>query len=255
MFRQFILASTSLLALTASAFAADIYVPAGPASYKDAPVYEPVWTGFYLGANIGGVWGNESIKDNVNDGVPPGPFPYSASGAFGGGTAGYNFQRGRFVFGIEADGGYMDLHGSTTIGSAHAGNLQNVTLNGGAYGDVTGRLGYAFDHTLIYAKGGFAFFDGEGNQATTASGYVPTGTGSFTGWTAGGGVEHFFNPSWSVKAEYLHFDFGTQSGYQTNVGDPTSPLGYRFRNWTSVSADSVKVGINYHFGALYEPLK
>ena len=253
---RIVLTSVSVVALAAAASAADMYVPSstGPGGYKDADA-PYIWTGPYLGAHIGGVWGDESIKDNVNDGVPPGPFPYSASGAFGGGTVGYNLQRGHFVFGAEADVGYMDLHGSTIIGSAAAAHHQNVTLDGGAYGDVTGRFGYAFDRTLIYAKGGFAFFDGEGKQTTTNPGYVTTGTSTFAGWTAGAGVEHFISPAWSVKAEYLHFDFGTQGGYQTNVGDLTSPLGYRFRNWTSVSADSVKVGVNYHFGAIYEPLK
>jgi outer membrane immunogenic protein len=256
MLRGLVFGAVSSLALLSAASAADMYrAPEGVGGYKDDFVPSAIWTGFYLGAHAGGVWGNENIKDNINDGVPPGPFPYSASGAFGGGTAGYNLQRGHFVFGVEADAGYMDLHGSTIIGSSVAADHQNVTLDGGAYGDITGRLGYAFDRTLVYAKGGFAFYDGEAKQTTTNPGYVTTGTSTFTGWTAGAGIEHFFSPAWSVKAEYLHFDFGTQSGYQTNVGDLTSPLGYRFRNWTDVTADSVKVGVNYHFGQGYEPLK
>jgi outer membrane immunogenic protein len=254
--------SLGLLALTltsavalGSANAADIYVPSAPGGYKDSYVPVTTWTGFYVGAHGGGVWGDEKIKDDIKDGVPPGPFPYSASGAFGGGTLGYNVQRAHFVFGVEADIGYMDLHGSTTVASSNPIFHQNVTLDGGAYGDVTGRFGYAFDRTLIYAKGGFAFYDGEGKQATTKPGYSPTGTDTFTGWTAGAGVEHFINPAWSIKAEYLHFDFGTQVGYQTNVSDPGSPLNYRFHNWTTVTADSVKVGVNYHVGPSYEPLK
>jgi outer membrane immunogenic protein len=123
-----------------------------------------------------------------------------------------------------------------------------VTLSGGAYGDLTARLGFAFDRTLVYAKGGFAFFTGEGKQATTNPGYVPNATNAFVGWTAGGGVEHFFSPAWSVKAEYLHFDFGTQSGFQTNVGDLTSPIGYRFYNTFTLRADTAKAGVTYHFG-------
>jgi outer membrane immunogenic protein len=257
MFLRSVLASVSVIALTAAANAADIGGP-GPVSagaYKDGTGHDPLWTGFYLGAHAGYVWGNESIKDNAADGVPPGPFPYDASGVFGGGTAGYNLQTGQFVFGAEADIGYMGLSGSRTIASSNPIFHQNVTLDGGAYGDITGRLGYAFVRTLIYAKGGFAFYDGQAKQATTKPGYVPTGTDTFTGWTAGGGLEHFISPAWSVKVEYLHFDFGTQAGYQLNVGDPGSPIGYKFRNWTTVTADSVKAGINYHFGADYAPLK
>jgi outer membrane immunogenic protein len=84
-------------------------------------------------------------------------------------------------------------------------------------------------------------------QTTTKPGYVTTGTSTFTGWTAGGGVEHFIAPKWSIKAEYQHFGFGTKVGYQTDVADPGSPIGYRFHNWTSLNADTVKAGINYHF--------
>ena len=254
MLRGFVLGVAGAVALVASANAADMYRAEG--GLKDGPVYVAnTWTGFYIGAHAGGVWGNASLKDDINDGVTPGPFPYSAAGAFGGGTAGYNLQRGHLVFGVEADAGYMDLSGSRIIGSANAAAHQDVTLDGGLYGDVTGRLGYAFENTLIYGKGGFAFFTGQAKQATTNPGYTPTGTDTFTGWTVGGGAEHFLSPAWSVKAEYLHFDFGTQGGYQTNVGDTTSPIGYRFHNWTSLTADSVKLGLNYHIGQGYEPLK
>jgi len=101
---------------------------------------------------------------------------------------------------------------------------------------------------LIYAKGGFAFFDGEAKQATTKPGYAPTGTDTFTGWTLGGGAEYFLTRSISLKAEYLHFDFGTQRAYQTTtVADPPTPVGYQFNNWHDVSFDSVKAGIAYHF--------
>lgn len=249
--RAIILGALCGAAFAATANAGDLYTP-GPAASGGA--YGPTWTGFYLGADVGGAWGNAVLKD-TNGGVAPGPFPFSPSGVFGGGTAGYNLQAGHFVFGVETDVGYMDLSGSTTIGSAHAGSHQNVTLDGGAYGDLTGRIGYSLGQTLVYAKGGFAFYDGQGKQATTSPGYAPTGTGTFTGWTVGGGAEYFLSPAWSVKAEYLHFDFGHQGGYQTNVGDLSSPLGYRFANNFDLTADSVKAGINYHIGGLYEPLK
>jgi len=109
-------------------------------------------------------------------------------------------------------------------------------------------LGVTFDGLLIYAKGGFAFFDGEAKQATTKPGYAPTGTDTFTGWTLGGGAEYFLTRSISLKAEYLHFEFGTQRAYQTTtVADPPTPVGYQFNNWHDVSFDSVKAGIAYHF--------
>ena len=72
MIRQIVLAFVSVIALTAAASAADMYVPgpapAGPGSYKDAP-WLPSWTGFYVGVQGGGAWGN-SIQ-TFNAGLDP----------------------------------------------------------------------------------------------------------------------------------------------------------------------------------------
>jgi len=221
----------------------------GTPKSEPSPIDVYNWSGFYAGAHVGGVWGRSVVRDNARDGVDPGPFSYAPSGAFGGGTGGYNWQIQKLVLGIEADLGYMDLSGSGIIGSSHAASHQDLTLDGGLYGDVTGRAGILVSPTtLLYGKGGFAFYDGEAKQATTNPGYAPTGTDTFTGWTAGGGIEHFITPNLSLKVEYLHFDFGSQEGYQTAlVADPPTPAGYKFRNWTDLTADSVKAGIAYHF--------
>ena len=82
---------------------------------------------------------------------------------------------------------------------------------------MTGRLGYAWGNWLLYAKGGFAWFnphlsasavvlDGNGAPIAGVSGWDNNTT--LTGWTIGGGVEWLLNPNWSVKVEYLHYDFG-----------------------------------------------
>lgn len=208
------------------------------------------WSGFYAGVHAGGAWGNASVLDNINpsDGVPPGPFPYSVSGPFGGATTGFNTQFGGLLAGVEGDLGFMNLTGAGKIESSHDSIYhQDITLGGGLYGDITGRLGLAWGNILIYGKGGAAFYNGQAKQATTYPGYVPTGTSTFTGWTAGGGIEQKLTPNMSWKIEYLHFDFGSQLGYQTNVGDTDSPLDYKFYNQTSLAADSIKVGINWSF--------
>jgi outer membrane immunogenic protein len=206
------------------------------------------WSGAYGGVHAGYAWGQASVTD-TNGGVPPGPFPYSVSGAFGGATLGSNLQNGNFVAGIEGDIGFMNLMGAGIVPSSNPAYHQDITLKGGLYGDITGRLGFGAGQTLFYGKGGFAFYSGQANQVTTKPGYTPTGTGTFTGWTLGGGVEHQVTPTMTVKVEYLHFDFGTQGGYQTNIGDTSSPANFQFMNETSLKADSVKIGLNWHFGA------
>ena len=240
------LIALGLIALWAfPALGADLPTKAPPAPVVAAvPLYN--WTGFYVGAHGGYAGGNVTVTD-INGGVNPGPFNYKPNGGIVGGQAGYNYQLGSFVVGIEGDIGYMALNGKGIIGSANAAAHQDLTLGSGLYGDVTGRVGYAVDRFLVYGKGGYAFFDGSAKQTTTNPGYVTTGTGTFNGWTAGGGVEYALTPNITIKAEYLHYDFGSQGGYQTNVGDKSSPIGYQFKNNTSLTFDTVKAGVNYRF--------
>ena len=205
------------------------------------------WSGFYAGAHAGGLSGDVSVT-NDSPGVAPGPFDYSVDGGFGGGTLGYNWQAGNIVFGIEGDLGYLDPSGSGIILSTDPAHHQDLTLGSGVYGDLTGRVGLSFDRTLLYAKGGGAFFAGEALQATTRPEYAPTGTDTFTGWTLGVGVEHAILDNVSIKAEYQHFDFGEERGYQTAlVADPPTPAGFEFDNFTTVDFDTFKLGLNFHF--------
>ena len=224
-----------------------------PASAGDSAKF----SGFYLGANLGYHWGDVEVTNDA-PGVNPGPFNYDIDGVFGGGQVGYNWQLSSFLIGVEADLGYIDPDGEYRIPSSTPGHYQRLSVDGGFYADVTARLGIVLDHTLVYGKGGWAYFDGEASQVTTKTGYAPTGTGSFDGWVLGGGIEHKLSANWSIKAEYLHFDFGSENGYQTaTIADPPTPVGYRFNNYHDLEVDTVKVGINYFFGGRDErvPLK
>ena len=171
---------------------------------------------------------------------------YDTNGAFGGGTVGYNVQMGGIVVGVEGDFGWMDLNGKGRIPSSNPAAHQDITLDGGLYADVTGRLGLAANRTLFYGKGGWAWFDGEARQKTTNPGFVTHGTDeAFDGWVAGAGIEHAFAPNVTFKVEYLHFDFGRQGGDQTSVTDP--PIGFVYKNTTDLTAESVKAGVNFKF--------
>lgn len=230
---RFLLAAAALLVGTASAKAEDAS-----------------WTGPYIGAHIGGAWGNASTSDHAKDwGNDPkfiGPFDQSPSGVLAGATAGYSVQLSNIVLGVEGDLGYLGLDSSLDTPSSQSGNHQTITVDGGFYGDVTARAGFlATPSTLVYGKGGFAFFNGEASQATTAKGYVSHGTSTFTGWVAGGGIEQRLTENLSVKVEYLHFDFGSQAGDQTSVSD--APIGHVYGNDTHLDADTVKAGVNYRF--------
>ncbi|MGY3035858.1 outer membrane immunogenic protein [Bradyrhizobium sp. USDA 4354] len=215
--KKVLLASACLFALAAPASAADLAArPYTKAPVAVASVYN--WTGFYLGIVGGGAWQDASdIK---------------MKGGFVGGTAGYNWQTGNVVFGIEADGAWADASDTVTILGV------SVKSKTDAMGTVRGRIGYAVNNVLFYGTGGYAWVD---NKITATLGAVSiSDTKWHSGWTVGAGVEAFFAPQWSVKGEYLYRSLGGET-YFSGIGAPltTGTLEYH----------TVQVGVNYHFGA------
>ncbi len=150
------------------------------------------------------------------------------------------------------------------------------STSGSLYGDITGRIGYAADQVLFYGKGGVAFVDTDikanyiGQNCSMAHSCgrnynppVKPSTFDFEqsdmlwGWTVGGGIEYALSPAWSVKIEYLHFDFGSTSfrhdGTYNIVGTPWHSTLKGDVNM-SPTVDSVKLGVNYRLD-MASPLK
>ena len=221
MFHRVILTAASVFALTVAANAADMYRPSA-GGYKDAPYVGVNWSGLYVGVN-GGYGANAASV------LPAGLDP---AGGFGGGQIGYNVQRGNIVFGLEADIEGADI--SDTV-------LRD-TSKMDWFGTVRGRVGYTVGQALVYGTGGFAY----GNVTNTIANVSHTETQ--TGWVAGGGVEYKINPSWSAKAEYQYLDLDASSA--TGPGSLGS-------NGTvdRTQVNTVRVGLNYFVGGIYEPLK
>ena len=274
-----------LLAVGGEAPAADL--PSGP-GLKDGPyIDEPSsWVGFYAGGAVGGGWTTATVDDHYTYyGDPESRNDMNGSGVTGGGQIGYNFQWGNFVFGPEADFGYLGLSGSRSVGLppsptclANSGMVPcgldaHYSTSGSPYGDITGRLGYALDRTLFYAKGGVAFLDLDvkanyvGENCSTirrCPGYpnAPVNFSRFDfeqsdtrwGWTVGGGVEYALSQEWSVKVEYQHFDFGSTSfAHNADYKILGTPQHWHseLRGSAEISQtfDAVKVGVNFHFNA------
>jgi outer membrane immunogenic protein len=210
-------------AIAFSASAADLKSSGG--GYKDGPVYAAVdWSGWYAGVNAGG--GGTS-----SDGL------VSPSGGFGGGQIGYNWQGafglGRnWVVGVEAD----------IQGSGIDDSVDGLKSSLNWFGTVRGRAGYSFGPTLVYATGGLAF--GEVENCCFKRGASATDTQ--TGYVVGGGVEYRFSPVWSIKGEYqfISLDAG---------GSAPGTLGFVSGNRSEI--DTFRVGVNYHFGRGWDPLK
>ena len=238
-----------VLLVAEAAYAADLYSYGG---YKDQPIPQgvptPFWQGFYGGAHIGGLWSTVDAADNVVFVVPnvavQANQSASVSGLFGGAQAGYNFETGNFLYGIEADLGGMDNGATHTFTLPVPARSITVSSHAGWYGDVTARGGFLYGDALFYAKGGFAFFTGGVNVADAADG-ISQNSGAFTGWTIGAGLEYLISPRWSVKAEYLYFDLGN------NNCCFSSALG-RFDD--SITMHTVKVGFNFFLHSGLTPL-
>jgi outer membrane immunogenic protein len=236
----------AIVLATTHAFAADLWAPP-PVPYKaPPPVAPPVWswTGFYLGLDVGAAWATDSVLPTVLDPGTGATYPrsngLSTSGPLGGATIGFNYQLSSFVFGVEGDIGVLAIANSKAdLGSGSLLEVDNI--NNGWYGDATGRLGFVWGPALLYGKGGWAYFNGQGSTTTTVAGFTSTQTGAFTGWTYGGGLEYRLGGPWSAKVEYLHFAFGTKNASLADVGGV-------FPYANALSVDTVKFGLNYQFG-------
>lgn len=262
--------------LVATAFAAVVFTSGAHAAdlarkYVKAPVPVAVpfsWTGFYVGAHGGGGWGKNDWQDFIDPINPanttPGPDAnYNVSGALAGGQIGYNWQTGWTVFGIEADASWADIKGRGNnapqvfagVPAAGVPTCMQMQANGcsskiEALGTITGRVGAAFDHTLLYVKGGAAWavskhtVSGVGIDALFNVIPVSASTSETRwGWTVGAGVEYAFAANWSVKAEYNYIDLGTERVNFAYV--PAQAFG------ASANLEQVlhvaKAGINYRF--------
>jgi len=206
--KKFLLGTVALVALgaTVPALAADL----APRTYTKAPAYAaPIynWTGFYIGGH-GGIQGG----------------------------ADYQFAS-NWVLGVEAQYSWMSNNSSGVL--FPGGTL--ITTNSNELGSVTGRLGYSFGPALLYAKGGYAFKNGD--QIAASVGGVPvaftTDGGHRDGYTVGAGLEYMFAPNWSAKIEYQYYNFG--SG--TFLTGPADIAGTHFTD----DEQTVKAGLNYRF--------
>jgi opacity protein-like surface antigen len=218
------------------------------------------WSGFYIGAHIGGGLELTDVAD------PFGPSIYGdtvrSPGPLAGGQAGYNWQFGQALLGVEADVSWADLYGTNTCFAFSGFYISgNCSSDVGVLGTLAGRLGWllgADRGTLIYAKAGVAWQHSD-VDATTGSGAGYPGTtaeGVRWGWMLGAGAERALSGNLSLKAEYDYLSFGSDglttppSGFQSvPSGDPLA-LTPVASTATGVAQDAhlLKIGLNYRLG-------
>ena len=221
----------------------------GSASAADLPINAPAsvpmftWAGFYFGLNAGVGFAGNSNLHYASFGRSAGAYdlypgiPAVVPGATIGGQVGYNWQFGNLVVGVETDYAFL---GDRPVRNAtfaappayQAAGVGAYLISGGRtnyFGTLRGRVGYAFDRTLLYATGGIAYGGSRDAAAVTlgtgggALSY-PAGvsTSSQTKYAVGGGLEYALGDNWTARFEYLFvnlsrnqqvFDNGSGAGY------------------------------------------
>lgn len=205
-------ALASILVLGAgAAAAADLpsakYLPMAPAL---PALYN--WTGVYAGLQGGYSWGTDTTRELLTaNRAFINAFEYHPSSAFGGAHAGFNFQMGSIVLGIEGDVEYINARSgfqdpSRVRSPNDPGGLVRVQQDWQA--SVRARIGYAFDRVMVYGTGGVAFTEFDYAYFNPLAGFGEGGTFSRTGWTVGGGVNYALTNNLILGVDYRYTDYG-----------------------------------------------
>ncbi len=269
-----VLASISLIALACPGVTiAAEFPPAAPA--PKAPVYKAAkapapplwtWTGFYLGGHVGGGRGRSGITDPY--GVPIFGDHVGTPGPLAGAQAGFNYQLGPVVVGLEADVSFADMDGTNSCFAVgehfYSANCHAHTRD---IGTVAARLGWTVEpRTLLYGKAGAAWTREHVDMLVNVN---PTGLNFASGadyvqwgWVVGAGAEYALTPAWSVKLEYDYLRFGGHdvATPAAAVGNSVCTPGGCFvfldiagPNGAMASASKniqlIKLGVNYRLGA------
>lgn len=245
--------------LATTALAADL-----PVVTKVPPATAQSWAGFYLGVHGGYGWGKNDYFlvpfPNATQGGTVGSM--SSRGAVYGVQAGYNWQYGRVVTGVEIDFTAADIAGSTTTAGVVPNNFTYVrtqTERAKNLGTARARLGWLpADNVLIYGTAGAAWerFDASFSERDVSAVFAfQNGTNAGTvpsdrfGWVAGAGVETKLPGSnWIGRIEYLHYDFGAVQ--QISSVATTFPGNFPFSERAGHQTyDTVRAALSYKFGA------
>ncbi len=265
-----LIAAAAAAVLSGSVFAADL--PRKAPALVPAPMLTN-WTGVYVGLNAGYSWGHSSIDYAQGPGLLFGVPPFAAGGTLstsldpgsfiGGGQLGFNYQAGIWVLGAEADIAWRNRTETANFAlnpivvGVGGGDMLTLSDEQKWVGTVRGRLGVSpstMSNWLFYVTGGLAYggFEHSVTQnCNVGCGPIRTFSDSQTrtGWTVGGGVEVALNQSWSVGAEYLYMDFGTDSVSAPVAG---SLFGTTVFPSTTVSfhdkSQVARLKLNYKFG-------
>jgi outer membrane immunogenic protein len=234
--KKLLFATVSVIAISAtSAYAADMAVKAAPAPLPP-PMYD--WSGFYVGGNGGYGWGSEDWT-NIGNGFMLNNA--TRSGGTAGGQFGWRTQSGWLVWGVDFQGNWADINGSTQDPTIATIN-RNTTVN--SYETMAATAGYAMNNVLIYAKGGIAGVQSRFDTIHTTNAAIDNGADA-TRWGGmlGAGLEYGLTANWTIGVEYNHIFGGGQTESFLFASGAQDTLMH-----INQELDIVTARINYKFG-------
>lgn len=194
----------------------------GPGRYAAPEPYLEIerWTGFYIGGTLGYGWGDGRTGGDI------GAFPFEQSGTVGTIHAGYNWQLGSAVLGVEADLGTGDFGTSETTASGTLKSSLNAT------GSFRGRAGFLLSPALLlYGTAGLAWADMDfqlvGDKARSET---------FLGYQVGIGAELMVSSHLTLRLEALHSGFDAERIIHSGMSNTFEP-----------DFNTVRAGVSFKF--------
>src|ERR1700737_802951 len=225
------------------------------------------WNGWYVGAHVGVIRGASNWSAAPPGAGVPGlngafdlPFNFdfmAGTGSYAVGLqGGYNYvSPSRLMLGFETDVSAPNsdvlvpysVRGSQTVTSPLSGQVTygEAVIH---YGSARARVGYAFDHFLLYGTGGLAWTYDQVTRTQVDDprfgGFATAGTVDTKllwrlGWVAGAGVEIPLTGNWTAKAEYLSTGFSRKGTTFTAAAE-----GFE----SDLAMQSIRLGLNYRIG-------
>ena len=217
------LSLAAMMAISSSAMAGGDIVPV-------APVPMDSWSGFYVGAEAGYIWGDADTRFDGEETISQ-----DVDGFAGGLYAGYNWLLDNNVLiGVEGDINWVNAD------DKKSGDAWEVSFEENWEASLRLRLGMVIDDTWMpYITGGIAWADVDARYREIGDNTWQSASETMTGWTIGAGVEYKITENFHAKLEYRYADYGDFSNSWDNDIVPDTK--------TDFKSSKVYLGVSYRF--------
>ena len=248
--RKIVLSLTTAAALSSFAMAGGDIVPVAPAPADN-------WSGFYVGAQVGGTWGDADTKADVYDyeytvgqnewvKIAEGDSKPNPNGFIGGLYAGYNWLFDNdWLVGIEGSYNWSDAKDDATV--KHEGEVvgdAEAEIKQKWEAAVIARVGKVIDDSYMpYILGGATWT--KLDASASFQGISGSDSDTVSGWTVGAGIEFKLTENLHARAQYRYSDYNDAkfSDEATLPEDGT----YKVKATTDYNAHMLQVGLSYRF--------